>query len=195
MKKLQYSASLAVAGWWAAQRARLGVLPGRKHFDPVEFAPVLTHIVLVDVLDGLRFRMRLCGSDVADLVPANRSGDILEAANIGARWPYVEDCYRRMLTTRAALASCETLTSAKGLQRRVEIVRVPLAEDGLNVDMILAAVTRIESPAQAGRSDADAPVMVAWTQLTGDTVALRGETAAGPGDGLIARLGGRLFPA
>jgi hypothetical protein len=114
--------------------------PSRRDVDPVDFAYVLGHVVLFDVMrDPLRFRVRVHGSEMAARAGYDLTGKFLDDL------PSAE--YRRYVRQR-----CETLARhgaptlvrherpLEGKTRRYEAIWLPFSDDGENVNMLLAAL-------------------------------------------------------
>jgi hypothetical protein len=114
------------------------VLPGRQHLEPLDLPEVLRWVWLVDVQrEPLRFRYRLVGTGHRDAMGADLTG----------RW--VDEVFPGFARLRAhadlvAAAGGETrycrrapeLPVEKGLVRMERVV-LPLARDGVTVDMLL----------------------------------------------------------
>jgi len=125
---------------WRAMAPAPGVLPGRRHFDPMRMPRLLPNIWLVDVLPGppRRFRLRLIG------------GAIVEAGSLFRTGDYMDDP-RCSPDPEAVIAPLDAVTETRQPHWRrgptvlhharhvdtVERIILPLASDGRTVDMLL----------------------------------------------------------
>jgi hypothetical protein len=126
--------------YWEGKRRPDGGLPCRADIDPLEMRFALGHLVLTDVEPGAppRFRLRLVGSNVAERMGYDPTGRYLDedATALAAR---AAEAYRRVLETRAPVE--QTIEGVFGERYlAIDILRLPLAEDGRRVNMILSAV-------------------------------------------------------
>ena len=117
-------------------------LPGRAEFEPLAVAPLLPHIMLIDVVgQPIRFRYRLIGTRMVDALGGDFTG----------RW--LDEVHRRPDGTAPVFPSYMRVATeglydwrrgaphfAGYLDHCTELERVflPLAADGRNVDIILA---------------------------------------------------------
>jgi hypothetical protein len=119
-----------------------GLLPGRRHFNPMKVPKLLPNLWLLEVVAGppRRYRYRLIGSRIIDKGALARVGDFLDDPRITEN---TEQAVRLMDTVAAAKqpdwrrgppVAARHSRDVASLER----VLLPLAEDGANVDMILA---------------------------------------------------------
>lgn len=119
-----------------------GILPGRQHFDPIRLGTVLPHIWVLDVVHeagGPRFRYRLAGTKEVETLRREVTGQwfddvhrLSRAHPIYARFAYMME--HRVPTYRKGTVG---LTHEKD-HRIVENCMLPLAADGISVDLIVA---------------------------------------------------------
>jgi hypothetical protein len=112
-----------------------GALPGRGMFDPIELKFMLGHILLIELADGGRLRVRLHGSRLVDQVRHDHTGRFLD------EWPYqpakddlLQAC-ARVLETRRPLAVGGKVSSPVPVT--YEALWLPLAADGTRIDMLM----------------------------------------------------------
>jgi len=125
--------------YWLRER-RERALPARTDIDPVELRFVLAYLSLIDVVEGpARFRVRLQGTELEHWVGCDLTGKTLD------QWPS---------QTLAALAQQYLSTAVEtgapfhrlgdeiidDRVRRYEVLVLPLASDGVTVNMLLSAV-------------------------------------------------------
>ncbi len=112
-------------------------LPSRSDIKPSDFPKLLPSISLVDVEDNGRFKVRLAGTRLRDFYAKELTGKYLDELGWGAKEAYWTSAYQRVI---------EACRPAQGIVRgprhdNDHIVqfwlRLPLANDGLTVTMIL----------------------------------------------------------
>jgi hypothetical protein len=114
--------------------------PSRRDVDPVDFAYLLGHIVLLDVLrHPLRFRVRVHGSEMAARAGYDLTGKFLDDLPIEEYRVYVQ---RRCeaLVASGAPALVRHQRPLDGETRHYEALWLPFSDDGQNVTMLLAAL-------------------------------------------------------
>ena len=126
---------------WRAIHPASG-LPGRQHFDPADIPKLLANTWLLDVETGpYRFRYRVVGSALIEAGTPVRTGDWLDEA--------VPDRDKR---ARMEAFFIQAVESGAPNWRRgeptiyhnrfiadIEVIALPLARDGVNVDQLLCA--------------------------------------------------------
>jgi hypothetical protein len=140
---------VALYDYWRSKAPADGLLPGRRHIDPIEIPKLLPHIWLVDVLDDpRRFRVRLLGTALAATGTPLRVGDFI----VDRLLP--EQRAASLAEFEAVVKSHEPLWYRGPLNLRhetyvheVERIFLPLAADGRRVDMLLclSLIQRAES--------------------------------------------------
>lgn len=117
-------------------------LPGRQHFNPLAVTPLLPNIWLLDVIrEPLRFRYRLVGTRIVDTLGGERTGQWLHEAH-----PEFDPSAPRFSHyTQVARSGEPGWRRGKPIlmsyvERCAELERIflPLAADGVTVDVILA---------------------------------------------------------
>lgn len=138
---------------WEGHRRRLGHLPARQDFSPEALRFVLGNVVLFDV-EGAprRFRYRLFGSAFTFARGFDMTGKYLEEhpdaiiARLGMFG------MNRLCDSGQPLLIRFRFQFTDGMPLDLEIVALPLAQDGRKVDMILLGqINRPLSPDEAGR--------------------------------------------
>lgn len=123
--------------WQSKRRGRL--FPGRRDLDPVEFPYALGNIVLVEVLEGPRFRYRLFGSNVAFRNGFDLTGQVLDDRPPAEYRDFVLGLYRTVLAERKPLFPAGQWV-LDGRLLSYEGALLPLAADGTAIDMLLTYV-------------------------------------------------------
>lgn len=128
-----------------------GLLPGRQHLDPITHIPRLVpNLAIYDVVmteEGQRFRIRLMGELMVDVIGTNPTGRFFDE--------FIKPAFRARLN--AALSQVATDRIAHYWENqmwtyqndfiRMRRLALPLASDGRNVDMIFACYVRTDEPA------------------------------------------------
>lgn len=126
--------------YWRGLAPGPGLLPGRRHFDPMRVPDLLPNLWLIDVVCGTpnRYRFRLIGSALFDAGAPMRVGMFVD--ELGDR-----------IDQKASQSTFDGVVNARQLDWRrgspiirhlkflsaLERVLLPLAEDGETVDVIL----------------------------------------------------------
>src|SRR3954469_17894074 len=112
-------------------------LPARRDLDPLDFAYMLGHVMLIDVLrDPLRFRVRLHGSEMTMRARYDLTGKFLDDMPPGTFRGYViERC--RGLVEHAQPVRAEQDRTIDGRIHRYEALWLPLSDDGSTVSMLM----------------------------------------------------------
>ena len=124
----------ALVDYWLSIHPEKG-LPGRQHFDPRDIPSMLSNIWLVDVFqDPLRFRFRLFGTRIVDYAGEDNTGKWLDE-----RWPDFDTKFMKQVidTKQPNWSRGASQFRPEKDYYELERVRLPLAHDGENVDMIL----------------------------------------------------------
>jgi hypothetical protein len=126
--------------YWAGKCRPDGGLPCRADIDPIEMRFALGHVLLVDVerAPRPRFRHRLVGTHIVERAGYDATGRYLDEipdTELAAR---VVESYERALATKQPVWQ-KLDDIVDGRSTKLELVRLPLASDGENVDMILSA--------------------------------------------------------
>jgi hypothetical protein len=123
--------------YWASRRAG-AKLPGRRDLDPAAMKRLLPTISLIDVQrEPLEFRMRLAGTALYDVygreITGRRIGEIYNNA--------AADYWRRELAEvvrqRKPMVGVHNLAWRGASHLSILWLRLPLAANGTDVDMIL----------------------------------------------------------
>ena len=132
---------------WEDKRGVCG-LPARRDFDPVDLKFVLGRLLLLDVLPGPRFRFRLHGAELARVAGYDMTGKWVEDL------PNEEN--RQVLLARCSqlLAERKPVTARmrrplEGRRYNYEALWLPLADDGLTVNMLFAGLIYLDDWRQA----------------------------------------------
>jgi hypothetical protein len=111
--------------------------PSRRDIDPIRLKFILGRLILVDVIDdGADFRVRLHGSDLANRVGFDMTGQLLSA--------HPQSDYRKAVAERFQNVIADRLPHhyrhdrvLGGRRHRYDALVLPLSEDGDNINMLL----------------------------------------------------------
>ena len=120
--------------------APAGRLPGRQHFDPIAFPQLLPNIWLIDVhRDPFRFWRRLVGTRIEEF--AGRSlvnGWVADGADEKCRSNVHEILTDVVVTGQPSWRRGKSTIRHEKEYAELERIYLPLAADGVTIDMILA---------------------------------------------------------
>jgi hypothetical protein len=126
--------------YWAS-KAPPDRLPGRQHLDPLDMKPFLTYLRLLDVVhepDVYRFRYRVIGSHVVELHGPSDPGSFIDQYALPEH--YRKTFYPDMMTlleTRQPHFAIRSGSVRPDKFRGYQRLNLPLATDGVTVDMII----------------------------------------------------------
>jgi hypothetical protein len=125
--------------YWDAKRAG-NPLPSRAAIDPLDFSYVLANVALVDVLrDPLRYRFRVVGTEIVNRDGTDLTGKSTEDHPLPEYRMLLRQTYTDVVTAGApAVFERERMMDNK--IRRYEVLYLPLASDGVTIDMLLVAI-------------------------------------------------------
>ena len=124
--------------YWAARRAP-GRIPGRSQIDPRDFKRHLPTISLTDVRRGARpqYRLRLAGTGLYRVYGGEITGKSLEDVYAEGACDYWRAELDRVVETRRPAAGVHSFAWRGAAHLSIMWLRLPLASDGREVDMIL----------------------------------------------------------
>ncbi|WP_443748522.1 motility/cell cycle regulatory protein MopJ [Asticcacaulis solisilvae] len=128
--------------YWKGLRRR-GRLPSRADIDPMQIKRRLPTISLIDVLDpnpdsdAVYFRQRLAGTELFDAYGQEITGMTFNKIYTASEAQYWAEALSFVVENRKPNVGLSSMAwrGAKGLS--LFWLRLPLASDGVNVDMIL----------------------------------------------------------
>ncbi len=124
--------------WLAKKGARR--YPSRTDIDPLDFAYVLGHVILFDVIrEPLRFRVRVHGTEMVAKAGYDLTGKFLDDLPITDYRLYVRERCEGMVRDGQPILVTHYRT-LDGKPRRYEAIWLPLADDGETVSMLLCAL-------------------------------------------------------
>lgn len=128
-----------LARYWQHKRVSAR-LPARGDIDPTEFPWLVGRVFLIDVLrKPVDFRFRLFGSELAAWYGVDLTGRVLSALKRPNLEHSLRSDYQGAVDTGEPRYREATLATRLGGSARLHRLVLPLAADGLRVDMILGA--------------------------------------------------------
>ena len=129
-------------------------MPARRDIRPSDLSRLLPCVSLIDVLPGIdRLRVRLAGTQLREVFGRDVTGSYLEDVDLGGRAAYWATAYQRLRQGLPAQGILPMHQPGGDFRTRFWL-RLPLAEDGRRVNMILgydALVYAAKLGALAGR--------------------------------------------
>lgn len=124
--------------YWLKKRGERA-MPRRADIDPLdpELRPHLGFLVLTDVVKPARFRFRLVGSALTEIVGRDSTGKYLDEVYSPANYENMIVAYRWVVANRAPLRVTGDLHHADREWIDMESIDLPLSSDGRSVDIIM----------------------------------------------------------
>jgi hypothetical protein len=142
-ESLTHADHLAIYGYWQSKRTP-GRLPGRAEIDPTALRGLLPRIALIDVLaqpDGPAFRFRLAGTELVQRGGQDPTGRRFDEIYRGEYLEQVQAVYREVVDAGAPRLIHRVYPLVPEREYlRYERLLLPLAGDGVRVDMVLLLV-------------------------------------------------------
>lgn len=140
--------------YWASLR-RTGLLPARADIHPEAFKRLLPTVSLIDVASGENrraYRLRLAGTGLYSVYGREITGCALEDVYGARAAEYWREELDRIVDERRPGVGCHSLAWRGAGHMQLLWLRLPLASDGRNVDMILGydAVVGLQSDQTSG---------------------------------------------
>ncbi|MFQ5534806.1 MAG: PAS domain-containing protein [Sphingomonadales bacterium] len=128
--------------YWLDIHPNETTLPGRRQFDPMAVHRILPHVWMLAVAhEPLRMEYRLLGTKIDEVAGRNLSGWVLEEAHphVNTDLEYAQR-YRIPATKAVGVwVAGKPLFQIEPIHKTTEAVILPLASDGVTVDLLLGA--------------------------------------------------------
>ncbi len=145
----------AMYRYWVSKRPAPDRLPARRDIDPLDFPATLPRLALIDVVEepsGTHFVYRLAGTEIAERAGRDPTGKRFDALYAGEYLEGALALYREIAAKGEPHLSERVFPRIAGREfLRYDRLILPLAADGINVDMLLLVV----SAPQPLRDDGD----------------------------------------
>lgn len=147
--------------YWLGLRGERA-MPARADIDPLHIPALLPQVVLVDVIGAPPvFRYRLIGTDVVEMANRDATGRALDESLYGANTERMLLAYRETVADCSPKAVREIVHFVAKDWVTIEVLLLPLSNDGHTVTMILGGVDIVdEKPATRNRDQRD---VLDWT--------------------------------
>ncbi len=123
----------------------------RGDIDPAELVFALPHVMLIEVhRDPLRFRHRLVGTAFRGLLGFEATGVWVEEWPIDAQRDAMQKYYASVLD-QAAISGIRHSIRFDQDHVSLEVLHVPLARNGRDIDMLFTLTSPVKEPAARGR--------------------------------------------
>lgn len=125
--------------YWEKERGKRA-LPARTDINPVELRYLLGHIILLDVLnEPQQFRVRLQGTELERWMGGDLTGKTLDHLPSPQLAAVAQECLAKAIEARGPYHRIGAQI-IDDIPRRFEALILPLAADGVAINMLLAAV-------------------------------------------------------
>lgn len=126
-----------IVDFWESLRQD-GRLPSRTDFKPEDLRNWLSHILLVDIVDGgKRFRWRLLGTAITDVLQRDNTGKWFDEIYKGEQLAAFEENYALAFHHKKPFWFQGTFEYTNKEHISFRSVHLPLASNGVDVDMVL----------------------------------------------------------
>ena len=114
-------------------------MPRRADLEPTEIPKLLPHVMLVDVVDGGRYRYRLIGTENERAHGINATGRFLDDVLKGPEYKrHVLALYDQAVGERRPVYSESLFLSPEmgSIERHTKVLFMPLSDDGEHVNVV-----------------------------------------------------------
>jgi len=134
---------------YLAEKAPSGKLPGRQHIDPFEIPDLLPYLMLYDVVPQaggeLRYRTRLVGTHVVDLLGADATGKFVDEVLPAEGGTEIIEEYHHIVKTKQARYLDGELRNRGREHIQFQRIAFPLARNGEEVDMLVLVMVGFDA--------------------------------------------------
>src|ERR1700722_701607 len=132
---------LGLFQYWDRKRGDRA-MPARRDLDPTDIPRLLPHLRITEILDGCtRFRYRLVGTAVVEAYGADFTGKYTDELYNGERKLNIERHCRILYEKKRPMFLRSRYVTLKGYDVMANRLLAPLSNDGVEVDMVIAALT------------------------------------------------------
>ena len=137
-----------VFAYWSSLRLD-GRLPSRAQIDPHHLKQLLPTVSLIDVVRGttaVRYRQRLAGTGLYSVYGREITGRALEEVYAAEEAAYWREQLDKVVSDGRPAVGCQTIRNRPGGACSILWIRLPLASNGCEVDMILGYDNPVGNP-------------------------------------------------
>ncbi|MGD8809019.1 MAG: PAS domain-containing protein [Gammaproteobacteria bacterium] len=136
---LEYDGLGDLLRYW--QLAGRGGMPSRTDLDPADIPGLLSNVILIDVQRApIRFRVRLCGTEVDRLLGRNFTGCYLDDMTASYFERDILLDYAEAVLHKRPKVARRSIMTPEGNWLRYQRLLLPLSSDGWDVDKLLGGV-------------------------------------------------------
>jgi len=136
---LEYEGLGDLLQYW--QRVGRGAVPSRADIDPADIPRLLSNVLLIDVERApIRFRVRLCGTEIDRLVGRNFTGCYLDDITAGYFERDILLDYAEVVLHKKPKVTRRSILTGGGRWLHYQRLLMPLSSDGWTVDKLLGGV-------------------------------------------------------
>lgn len=118
-----------------------GGVPSRADIDPADIPKLLSNVILIDVQRApIRFRARLCGTEVDRLCGRNFTGCYLDDMTVGYFERDILLDYAEVVLHKKPKVTRRSILTASNTWLHYQRLLLPLSTNGWDVDKLLGAV-------------------------------------------------------
>ena len=118
-----------------------GGVPSRADIDPADIPKLLSNIILIDVHRApIRFRARLCGTEIDRLCGRNFTGCYLDDMTVGYFERDILLDYAEVVLHKKPKVARRSILTASNSWLHYQRLLLPLSTDGWDVDKLIGAV-------------------------------------------------------
>lgn len=129
--------------YWRSKIPPDGRFPARQDIEPTEIPDLLASVIMIDVVrrdEGVRFRVRLAGTEYVKAVGWDRTGHWVDADRPAEEGRAVVATYHEVLDTGEPHYWLSQLHDVGRQLVPYERLMCPLAEDGETIDVLIGLV-------------------------------------------------------
>jgi len=115
-------------------------MPARRDIDPIDMPDLLPGLILVDVTDGERMRVRLAGTRVVDHYGSDYTSQWLDQIDFGDQRENVLADYERCRRDGEPQLGERYFYNRRGVHYQMERLILPLSDDGTTVNKLLSGL-------------------------------------------------------
>lgn len=139
--KIESTALQELYAYWDGKRAKRA-MPSRSDIDPLEIPLLLPNLLICDVEpESERFKVRLVGTKIVEFYGADYTGQYLDDLDLGDRRHAVLKAYRDCIRSKQPSVKSHMFWNIRGLHFQVERIILPLSDDQVRVNKILAGIS------------------------------------------------------
>ena len=147
---------------YLASKAPSGRLPGRQDIVPHEIPDLLPYLMLYDIVpqpsgNAVRYRIRLAGTYVVELLGGDPTGKFVDDVLLANGYMEIIGEYDRIVTTKQSVYLASELRNPGREHVRFQRLAFPLAGNGEDVNMLVLIMVGFDVRRARSNSEATAP--------------------------------------